>query len=176
VSDPSHKCRGCGAPVTLNSLTCEYCGVAIKSSNQNVMGSYKENLNEQPASETPDSLGLLDKLRLNFLLGWNHYADFSGKATREQYWFYVLAIVFIYLIGVVLEAVFEDTPILNDMIAVLLVASYLALIIPTIAIGVRRLHDVDKSGWWYLISFIPLVGSLILLYWFVQPSKSGCTT
>jgi uncharacterized membrane protein YhaH (DUF805 family) len=74
------------------------------------------------------------------------------------------------------DAVVEDIPVLNDMISVLLVATYLALIIPTISIGVRRLHDVDKSGWWYLISFIPVVGSLVLLYWFVQPSKSGCHT
>jgi uncharacterized membrane protein YhaH (DUF805 family) len=49
----------------------------------------------------------------------------------------------------------------------------LGTIIPTIAVGVRRLHDVDKSGWWILLSLIPLIGGLILLFFYVQPGTPG---
>ncbi len=167
------KCYGCGAPIALNLTVCEYCGAIVKDSDQTLSDSVKLDANEEFIKNDTSPESFFEKLKLNFLLGWSHYFDFGGKATREQYWFYILAIVLIYLFGLLLEAMFQDTLLLNDMIAVLLVATYLALIIPTVAIGVRRLHDINKSGWWYLISLIPLVGSLVLLYWFVQPSKSS---
>lgn len=49
----------------------------------------------------------------------------------------------------------------------------LAVLLPNIAVGVRRLHDLDKSGWWYLLILIPLVGALVLIYFFVQKGTDG---
>ena len=49
----------------------------------------------------------------------------------------------------------------------------LALLLPYIAVGVRRLHDIDRTGWWLLIGFIPFIGVLVLLYWFVQRGTDG---
>ena len=49
----------------------------------------------------------------------------------------------------------------------------LALFLPTLAVTVRRLHDIDRSGWWYLLSLIPIIGILVLLYWYIQPGTEG---
>lgn len=87
------------------------------------------------------------------------YADFNGRATRSEYWWYSL---FAFVLGIVLG-------ILNIKILTGLVG--LALLVPNIAVGVRRLHDTGRSGWMLLLALIPLIGSLVLIYFFVQESK-----
>ena len=49
----------------------------------------------------------------------------------------------------------------------------LVLLLPSLAVAVRRLHDIDRSGWWYLIIVIPIIGPLVLLYWYIQPGTDG---
>ena len=49
----------------------------------------------------------------------------------------------------------------------------LALLLPGLAVSVRRLHDIDRSGWWVLIAFIPIIGLIVLIYWYVQPGTAG---
>ncbi len=109
------------------------------------------------------------------------YADFNGRAPRAEYWWWVL---FQWLIG--LTATMIDTPTYLAYFAALsnnwpssglpppfpysLGLSLtslvnLALFLPTLSVSVRRLHDLDKSGWWLLLSFIPLIGWIILLVW-----------
>lgn len=87
------------------------------------------------------------------------YADFNGRAPRSEYWWFILAQA---LIGAI-AGVISDT--LN-------VISALIFLLPTIAVAVRRLHDIGKSGWWYLLVFIPIIGWLVLIYWFVQVTHS----
>lgn len=106
----------------------------------------------------------------------NRYADFSGKATRSEYWYYTL---FYIILAIILKVI--DTYLLNPMLGVvpthaleggfIQMAFAIALIIPSIAIGVRRLHDINMSGWWLLLGLIPILGGLVLLYFFVQKSK-----
>ena len=106
----------------------------------------------------------------------HRYADFAGKATRSQYWYFVL---FYVLLSIVFAVI--DTLVVNPMLGMniqeaskgglLQFIFALALIIPSIAIGVRRLHDIGKSGWWMLISLVPVIGFLVLIYFFVQQSK-----
>jgi len=93
-----------------------------------------------------------------------HYADFKGRARRKEYWMFVLVN---FIIGLVLGLVGKWIHMswLNSIYG-------LALIIPSLAVGVRRLHDIGKSGWWLLISLIPLLGGLYLLYLFVNDSES----
>lgn len=90
------------------------------------------------------------------------YADFSGRACRTEYWMFVL---FNIIIIVVLSVVDEmlGTP------GIFVILYQLGVLIPSIAVGVRRLHDTDKSGWWLLISVVPLIGPLVLLIFFVRP-------
>lgn len=92
------------------------------------------------------------------------YADFNGRARRSEYWFFVLFNVIIsFVITFVvtfLEVLAGGTGILGTMISYIYC---LVVLIPGIAVGVRRLHDVGKSGWFLLIGLIPIVGALYLL-------------
>lgn len=92
-----------------------------------------------------------------------NYANFNGRSSRSEYWWYVL---FTFILGVAVSAIFGTKTagmIISGIIS-------LALFVPGIAICVRRLHDIGKSGWWWLIGFIPLVGAIILIVWFCKES------
>ena len=98
------------------------------------------------------------------------YATFKGRTSRKNFWFAVLGIFVIsFLLGIVggiLSSILN-----NQNVTTILTAIWeLAIIIPSIAMGVRRLHDINKSGWWYLISFVPFVGSIILLVFYCLPA------
>ena len=93
------------------------------------------------------------------------YADFSGRARRSEYWFFALASFIVYAIAYALGAA------IGTMIPYYLVA--LALLVPGLAVGARRLHDTGKSGWLLLIGLIPLIGGIVLLVFFVQDSEPG---
>lgn len=95
------------------------------------------------------------------------YAVFSGRTGRRAFWMYILWIVIIGLICGIADAV-----IFNGKMIFMAVFD-LAVLIPTIAISVRRLHDRGHSGWWYLLSFIPLIGSIILLIQYAMPGQEG---
>ena len=86
------------------------------------------------------------------------YADFSGRATRSEYWWFVLCEVLI--LGI--ASLISDT--LPGLFA-------LALVLPALAVGARRLHDTGRSGWWLLLMLVPFIGGLFLLYWAVLPSQ-----
>ncbi len=94
------------------------------------------------------------------------YADFSGRARRSEYWFWFLAFGLGYLAIVILSVIAET-------FAFLAIIFYLAMLLPSLAVGVRRLHDTGKSGWFMLISLIPLVGGIVLLVFTVQDSTPG---
>lgn len=90
------------------------------------------------------------------------YADFSGRARRSEYWFWYLTVVIAYVVALIIDQVI-GVPIVTIIVA-------LAVIVPTLAVGVRRLHDTDKSGWFILIGLIPFVGAIVLLVFFVMDS------
>jgi uncharacterized membrane protein YhaH (DUF805 family) len=91
-----------------------------------------------------------------------NYANFNGRAARPEYRWYVL---FVLIADIVLYII--DVNILGFQ---LLGAVFgLATLIPSLAVSVRRLHDIDKSGWWILLGIIPVIGWIILIYWYVQP-------
>jgi uncharacterized membrane protein YhaH (DUF805 family) len=85
------------------------------------------------------------------------YATFSGRASRSEFWWWFLFMVLATAAGSVI----------SDKLAGLVT---LATVLPYVAVTARRLHDIDRSGWWQLISLIPVIGGLVLLYWCVQPS------
>jgi uncharacterized membrane protein YhaH (DUF805 family) len=93
------------------------------------------------------------------------YADFSGRARRSEYWFFALAAFCAYVVAYGIGAI------IGTMILYYLVA--LALFVPGLAVGARRLHDTDKSGWLLLIGIIPLIGGIVLIVFFVQDSQPG---
>ena len=88
-----------------------------------------------------------------------NYAEFEGRARRMEYWMFVLVNMGILFILGLLEY-------LVGLPKVLISLYSLAMLIPSIAVSVRRLHDTDRSGWWILIGFIPLIGTLVLLIFY----------
>jgi uncharacterized membrane protein YhaH (DUF805 family) len=108
----------------------------------------------------------------------NHYADFSGRASRQAYWMFALMYVVVFTAitvacGMYLSLFASDALGAIGFMFWAYWLIFLALFIPTIAIQVRRLHDVGYSGWWYLISFVPFFGLLFLLVLFCLPSQDG---
>ena len=95
-----------------------------------------------------------------------NYANFNGRSTRSDYWYVALAN---FIIGFVLG--FIGGLLHIETITTVISAIYmLATLVPSIAIVVRRLHDINKSGWYYFMVFIPLVGIIILLVYLCTPS------
>lgn len=84
------------------------------------------------------------------------YADFSGRARRQEYWMFILFyIIFTVVIGLV-DNLLGIPGILSGIFA-------LALLLPSLAIGARRLHDTNRTGWWLLMYFLPVVGPVVIL-------------
>lgn len=107
-----------------------------------------------------------------FLVVLKKYATFSGRAQRAEYWWFYLISTLI-IIG--LSLIDQATGTLDEETGVGLLNSLysLAILIPSIAVGVRRLHDTGRSGWWLLIGLIPVIGSIVLIVFFVLDSESG---
>jgi len=110
-----------------------------------------------------------------YLKVMKQYADFSGRARRKEYWMFTLFnIAIILALMIVLIAMGATNNKALFAIGWVLYCGYaLAVIIPSLAVCVRRLHDIGQSGWYYFIGFIPLVGGIILLVWFCQDSQAG---
>lgn len=94
-----------------------------------------------------------------------NYAGFSGRARRSEYWYFVLFQIMLSVIFSVLGAMIEF-PMLPNIVS-------LALLIPGLAVSVRRMHDIGKSGWVLLLALIPLVGAIILIVWSAKDSQPG---
>lgn len=87
--------------------------------------------------------------------GFSKYATFSGRTSRSGYWWFYLFYILVLVGASILDAAIK-TPVLTAL-------AVLALFLPTLAVLVRRLHDTDHSGWWVLISFVPIVGTIVLI-------------
>jgi len=99
------------------------------------------------------------------------YAVFSGRARRKEYWMFFLFNIIIGLVLGLIEGIVGIAPESDQSILANLYS--LAVLIPGIAVSVRRLHDTDRIGWWLLIGLVPLIGAIVLLVFMVQDSKPG---
>jgi uncharacterized membrane protein YhaH (DUF805 family) len=114
--------------------------------------------------------------------GWykkclRRYADFSGRARRKEYWFFQLynglSILGLIIIGVIIGEISGNSETGGLVFAVLAVIYALCILIPYLAVTVRRLHDTGRSGWWILIEFVPYAGVIILFIFTVLDSEPG---
>lgn len=98
------------------------------------------------------------------------YAVFSGRATRREYWMFVL---FNFLATLVLSLTDRVAGLMSEPMGIGLLSGLysLAVLIPSLAVSVRRLHDTGRTGWWLLIALIPLVGPIVLLVFMVLDSE-----
>ncbi len=95
-----------------------------------------------------------------------NYVGFEGRARRKEYWMFVLFSVIVSIVLSILEAVLNLSSVLTGLYS-------LAVLLPSLAVGVRRLHDTGRSGWWLLISLIPLIGAIILIVFMCQDSQEN---
>ena len=96
------------------------------------------------------------------------YADFNGRSRRSEFWFFVLFSAIVRAIANVIDAIVHTGNANTGGVVSFLV--FLALLVPSLAVSARRLHDTGRSGWWLLIALIPLVGIIILIVWWAQDS------
>lgn len=105
----------------------------------------------------------------------SQYATFSGRARRSEFWFFLLfciiAIITAGIVGAVIGAIVGGTESAMTFGVILYYLCALALILPTLAVTVRRLHDIGRSGWWILIGLVPFIGAIIMLIFNITDSK-----
>lgn len=94
-----------------------------------------------------------------------NYCNFSGRASRSEFWWFVL---FNFILSAVISIVFCWS---QDTMNVITGLVNLALLLPSLGLAVRRLHDIGKSGWWIFISLIPIVGWILLIVWYCKDSQ-----
>jgi uncharacterized membrane protein YhaH (DUF805 family) len=98
--------------------------------------------------------------------GFSNYFNFKDRSTRSAYWYFVLFLIIGGLITGIADLLLfhpETVGPINGIFS-------LATIIPSLAVSVRRLHDIGRTGWWVLLAVIPIIGWIILIVWACQPS------
>ena len=117
--------------------------------------------------------------------GFSNYVTFSGRARRSEFWFWFLFAIIAGVVAAVLDSMLF--PAMMDVQTEMGdgVASFsaqggpisalvsLGLFLPGLAVAVRRLHDVDRSGWWLLLAFVPLIGIIVLIVWWCTEGTRG---
>lgn len=102
--------------------------------------------------------------------GFRNYVNFSGRASRSEFWFWVL---FAFLVGIVTGIL--DTAIFlegDEVSGPISKVTSVILFLPGLSVLFRRLHDIDRTGWWWLLVFT-IIGFFVLIYWWCQPGTPG---
>jgi len=143
------ECTSCGIDNEENAQFCGKCGLDLSVS--------------PITASTPQVTVDFPKA---VQLGFQRYVDFRGRSSRAEFWWWFLFTVLVSVILTVVDSVAMPNPLLA-------LVWQLAVLIPTIAIGVRRLHDINRSGWWYLLHPLGFgIGSIVLIIWACMPSKA----
>jgi len=97
---------------------------------------------------------------------FSKYATITGRACRSEYWYFTLFYIIVYFVLALITAIIPFLVILSIVFAI-------GMIIPSITVSIRRLHDRNQSGWWLLVGLIPMIGGIILFIWFVMRGTDG---
>ena len=149
-------CRKCGELLPENAKFCTACGARVEVSGTVVNPVHQraeDCVHEGHVVGSSQPVGFLEAVKLAF----QHYADFKGRARRSEYWWFTL---FNTIASSVIGAIAPDLAWIWTLI----------VLVPGIALVVRRLHDAGKSGWFYLWGLIPLVGTIIVLIQLLKDS------
>lgn len=175
TSEISRFCTGCGTPLRDCDQFCGSCGASLGTAAPAWGDLEAENRRLRPERRTPE-------VDVKWYQWWllvmqTKYAQFDGRARRKEYWFFFIDQLLI-VWGTVTALVIAETVISggnglagNGMLilpGVFNLVFSLATLIPGLAVTIRRLHDIGKSGWWLLIAFVPLIGALVLLLFVVR--------
>ncbi|MET3900677.1 uncharacterized membrane protein YhaH (DUF805 family) [Devosia sp. UYZn731] len=99
------------------------------------------------------------------------YFDLRSRSTRSQFWLFYLVYLVIFMLAAGIDGAMGHLK--GNGPAFVIAIVHLFHIIPSIAVSVRRLHDIDRTGWWLLLAFIPIIGTIVLLVWSTTPSTPG---
>ena len=147
------QCPNCGLDDPEGAQCCSVCGVSLSSP-----GPFRPH----GASTELTMVSFPDAIKL----GFNRYFDFRGRSTRAEFWWWAL---FELIAGTALsiaDAIAGTSGILAGLFE-------LAVLIPGLAVGVRRLHDTNRTGWWLLLVFAVIIGWIVLLVWFIKQDGAG---
>jgi len=106
-----------------------------------------------------------------YLIVWQRAADFSGRSRRREYWIFNLFNAVVVMVLLLLAVLFSDR---NKPGAIPFFPAFFycfVVFVPSLSVTIRRLHDIGKSGWWYLIAFIPLIGGIFLFVFTLLDSE-----
>jgi len=121
------------------------------------------------SSDVPKNFNFQDLTEWYLGIAIKKFADFNGRARRKEFWYFFLANIAIFTALGILSAF----PLIRGLFRVVSGLFGLAVFIPNLAIGVRRLHDTNRTGLWFLLVLIPLVGGIILLVWAAMEGTQG---
>ena len=105
--------------------------------------------------------------------GFKGYVVWNARSTRSEYWWWVLFTLIVGIVATIIDTVVFGSESMGA--GLLSIIATIALFLPGLSLIVRRLHDTDRSGWWFWISLIPIVGGIILIVFMLLPSKMGPT-
>ena len=106
-----------------------------------------------------------------YLMAFRKYAQIAGRSRRAEYWMFVLVNALVSIGLLFATGSFRDEP--SALGSIVYLGYTLATIVPGFTVTVRRLHDTGRSGWWFLIGLVPLVGAIVLLVFLVQDGQPG---
>ena len=152
-------CSKCGKPVNEGAQFCSNCGNPVNGTKPNnataekAKNFFNEILARADDLKGPEPVDALKAIKLFCLYALN----FNGRSSRSEYWW-------MFLISGLASAVLSSIPIIGGLAS-------LAILVPTVAVSIRRLHDIGKSGWYMLMGLIPVAGFIIMLIFYCQHSQ-----
>ena len=145
-------CQECGNKIEINSKFCGGCGSQVQQPNN------------KSIYEVDSAMTFMKSISVCF----SKYADFKGRAKRAEYWWFYFFTTLVQIIFSLIINILPENSSFSSMLSGLYILFILAIIIPSVAVGARRLHDSNKSGWWMLI---PLTIIGIPYFWYLLIKK-----
>lgn len=149
-------CRKCGELLNDSAKFCTACGAPVEAGDTVINPVHQraeDCVHEGHVVGSSKSVGFLEAVKLFF----THYTDFNGRSRRSEYWWVVL---FNAIVDTLIGAIAPEITWIWSLV----------ILVPTLALVVRRLHDVGKRGWFYLWILLPLVGSILVLIQLLKDS------
>ena len=159
-NDSISFCEECGSPQKVRMVSkvfCHQCG-----NDNDDSASFCKKCGAPQSQSGASQNGQQISFQKAISLAFNNYANFKGRATRAEFWWF-----FLFTTALSFVTQFIDT---FSSIGILNLISSLIVLLPSVSVGVRRLHDIDKSGWWMLLWFAIIIGWIVLVVWHVRPS------
>lgn len=167
VGDGDKYCPTCGAEPDPKAVICVKCGCALKSF-QSPIKKQKQVRDNKNVHTFKEAVAIC----------LNKYADFTGRACRAEYWYWGLLMFLAFIaywglanitMGNIITYSYNENTF--GTVTIIYWIWCLAMLLPSLAVTVRRLHDIGKSGWWYFIALIPIIGGILLLIWMCQDGE-----